>query len=102
MIFKEASIRCMENTVFLQLGKNSGSSKTVYMEHCRWIHKTGPWRKRGDLFDGTNEPRGPSRKKSREEIDTLLKGWKECPVPGKIHQKPGEKKKKATTPLMGV
>jgi hypothetical protein len=37
MIFKEACIRCMENTVFLQLGKNSGSSKTVYMGHQRWL-----------------------------------------------------------------
>ncbi|KAK1648001.1 hypothetical protein QYE76_065806 [Lolium multiflorum] len=32
-------------------------------------------------------------------------GWKECPPPGKIRQKPGEKKKKkatVTTPLIGV
>ncbi|KAK1679748.1 hypothetical protein QYE76_040596 [Lolium multiflorum] len=75
----------------------------VYMGHRRWLQKTDPWRKRGDLFDGTNEPRGPPRKKSGEEIDTLLKGWKECPAPGKIRQKPGEKKKKKeTTPLIGV
>ncbi|KAK1696641.1 hypothetical protein QYE76_013338 [Lolium multiflorum] len=86
-----------------QLGKDPGSSKTVYMGHRRWLQKTDPWRKRGDLFDGTNEPRGPPRKKSGEEIDTLLKGWKECPAPGKIRQKPGEKKKKKeTTPLIGV
>ncbi|KAK1613292.1 hypothetical protein QYE76_036965 [Lolium multiflorum] len=82
--------------------KDPSSSKTVYMGHRRWLHKTDPWRKRGDMFDGTNEPRGPPRKKSSEEIDTLLKVWKECPTPGKIRQKPGEKKKKATTPLIGV
>ncbi|KAK1606060.1 hypothetical protein QYE76_029733 [Lolium multiflorum] len=99
----KACVRCMEETMFLQLGKDPGSSKTVYMGHRRWLHKTDPWRKRGDLFDGTNEPRGPPRKKSGEEIDTLLKGWKECPAPGKIRQKPGEKKKKKeTTPLIGV
>ncbi|KAK1646310.1 hypothetical protein QYE76_064115 [Lolium multiflorum] len=99
----KACVRCMEETMFLQLGKDPGSSKTVYMGHQRWLQKTDPWRKRGDLFDGTNEPRGPPRKKSGEEIDTLLKGWKECPAPGKIGQKPGEKKKKkATTPLIGV
>ncbi|KAK1670881.1 hypothetical protein QYE76_059040 [Lolium multiflorum] len=98
----KACVRCMEETMFLQLGKD-GSSKTVYMGHRRWLQKTDPWRKRGDLFDGTNEPRGPPRKKSGEEIDTLLKGWKECPAPGKIRQKPGEKKKKKeTTPLIGV
>ncbi|KAK1687163.1 hypothetical protein QYE76_048011 [Lolium multiflorum] len=99
----KACVRCMEETMFLQLGKDPGSSKTVYMGHRRWLQKTDPWRKRGDLFDGTNEPRGPPRKKSGEEIDTLLKGWKECPAPGKIRQKPGEKKKKKeTTPLIGV
>ncbi|KAK1667248.1 hypothetical protein QYE76_055407 [Lolium multiflorum] len=101
----KACVRCMEETMFLQLGKDPGSSKTVYMGHRRWLQKTDPWRKRGDLFDGTNEPRGPPRKKSGEEIDTLLKGWKECPPPGKIRQKPGEKKKKkatVTTPLIGV
>ncbi|KAK1661483.1 hypothetical protein QYE76_049642 [Lolium multiflorum] len=100
----KACVRCMEETMFLQLGKDPGSSKTVYMGHRRWLQKTDPWRKRGDLFDGTNEPRGPPRKKSGEEIDTLLKGWKECPPPGKIRQKPGEKKKKkaTATPLIGV
>ncbi|MCY5088433.1 hypothetical protein OV015_25845, partial [Salmonella enterica subsp. enterica serovar 1,4,[5],12:i:-] len=66
--------------MFLQLGKDPGSSKIVYMGHRRWLHKIDPWRKHGDLFDGTNEPRGPPRKKSGEEIDTLLKGWKECPA----------------------
>ena len=70
----KACVRCMEETMFLQLGKDPGSSKTVYMGHRRWLQKTDPWRKRGDLFDGTNEPRGPPRKKSGEEIDTLLKG----------------------------
>ncbi|KAK1663795.1 hypothetical protein QYE76_051954 [Lolium multiflorum] len=72
----KACVRCMEETMFLQLGKDPGSSKTVYMGHRRWLQKTDPWRKRGDLFDGTNEPRGPPRKKSGEEIDTLLKGVK--------------------------
>ncbi|KAK1629083.1 hypothetical protein QYE76_003398 [Lolium multiflorum] len=69
----KACVGCMEETMFLQLGKDPGSSKTVYMGHRRWLQKTDPWRKRGDLFDGTHEPRGPPRKKSGEEIDTLLK-----------------------------
>ncbi|KAK1692077.1 hypothetical protein QYE76_008774 [Lolium multiflorum] len=96
----KACVRCMEETMFLQLGKDPGSSKTVYMGHRRWLHKTDPWRKRGDLFDGTNEPRGPPRKKSGEEIDTLLKVGRTSP--GKIRQKSGEEKKKETTPLIGV
>jgi hypothetical protein len=71
----KACVRCMEETMFLQLGKD-GSSKTVYMGHRRWLQKTDPWRKRGDLFDGTNEPRGPPRKKSGEEIDKAIAVYK--------------------------
>ena len=85
----KACVRCMEETTYQQLGKDPGSSKTVYMGHRRWLaDKKDPWRKRGDLFDGTNEPRGSPPKRSGEEIDTLLKNWKECPAPGKKRKAP--------------
>jgi hypothetical protein len=53
-----------------------------------------PWRKRGDLFNGKDEPDGPPRPRSGAEIDDLLKNWKECPAPGKKRPKP--------EPLLGV
>ena len=47
-----------------------------------------------DLFDNEVETRGPPRRRTGEEIDELLKNWKECLVPGK--------KRKAPAPLEGV
>jgi hypothetical protein len=66
----------MEEMAFEQLGKDHGSSKTVYMGHRRWLNQNDPWRNHGDMFDRTNDPRGPPRKKSGKEIDTPLKDWK--------------------------
>ncbi|KAK1660710.1 hypothetical protein QYE76_048869 [Lolium multiflorum] len=104
----KACVRCMEKTPFLQLGKDPGSSKTVYMRHRMWLPKNDPWRKRGDLFNGKDEVEGPPPRRSSEEIDTLLKNWKDCPPAGKIKiqkRKKGDKrkkKKKEPGPLLGV
>ncbi|KAK1610835.1 hypothetical protein QYE76_034508 [Lolium multiflorum] len=66
----------------------AGSSKTVYLGARRWLRLDHPWRKRGDLFDGKDEPDGPPRPRSGAEIDDLLKNRKECPAPGKMRPKP--------------
>ena len=42
-----------------------------------------PWRKRGDLFNGKDEPEGPPIPRSGTEINELLNNWEECPAPGK-------------------
>ena len=65
--------RCMDDTTSQQLSKDGGSSKIVYMGHRRWLEKDDPWRKRGDLFNGKAEHRGPPRKRSGAEIYELLK-----------------------------
>jgi hypothetical protein len=101
----KACVRCMELTPFLQLGKDPGSLKTVYMRHRMWLPKNDPWRRRGDLFNGKDELEGPPPKRSGVEIDILLKDWKNCPPQGKIikKRKRGEKNNKAEVePLMGV
>jgi hypothetical protein len=38
----KACVRCMELTSFLQLGKDPGSSKTLYMRHRMWLPKNDP------------------------------------------------------------
>ena len=89
-----ACVRCMDDTTFLQLDRDPGSSKTVYMGHRRWLKQSDAWRKRPDLFDGKTEPRDPPIKRTGKEIHTLLRNWKECPKPGK--------KQKATAPLLKI
>jgi len=89
-----ACVRCMDDATYFQLEKAPGSSKTVYIGHRRWLTENDPWRRRGDLFNGKDETRGPPRKRSGEEIKTLLDHWEECPAPGK--------KQKAPTPLIEV
>src|SRR5664279_4056090 len=84
----------MDDTAYQQLPKVPRSSKTVYMGHRRWLHPDDEWRSRGDMFNGTDDTRGPPRKRKGPEIDKLLKDWKECPAPGK--------KRKAPDPLMRV
>jgi hypothetical protein len=79
-----ACVRCMDDMTYLQLSKDPGSLKTVYMGHRRWLaNKKYMWRRRGDLFDGEDEPRGPPCKRSSEEISNMLSDWVECPTPGK-------------------
>ena len=87
--------RCMDDTTYLQLSKDGGSLKIMYMGHRRWREKDDPWRKHGDLFNGKVEHRGPPRKRSGAEIYELLKNWEECPSPGKM-------KKKAPEPLLKI
>ncbi|KAK1632145.1 hypothetical protein QYE76_006460 [Lolium multiflorum] len=89
-----ACVRCMDDTTYRQLDRDPGSSKTVFMGHRRWLREDDPWRKRKDLFDGQDEPRRRPRTRSGEQIDELLKNWKECPPPGK--------KRKAPEPLLKV
>ena len=79
--------RFMDDTTSLQLSKDGGSSKIVYMGHRRWLKKDDPWRKHGDLFNGKAELRGPPRKRSGAEIYELLKNWEECPSPGNTKKK---------------
>ena len=69
--------------MYRQLDRDPGSSKTVFVGHRRWLRDNDPWRKRKDLFDGEIEPRRRPRTRSGEEIDKLLKNWKDCPLPGK-------------------
>ena len=87
-------VRCMDDTTYRQLDRDPGSSKTVFMGHRRWLRDDDPWRKRKDLFDGETEPRKRPCTRSGEEIDKLLKNWKDCPLPGK--------KRKAPEPLLKV
>ncbi|KAK1678451.1 hypothetical protein QYE76_039299 [Lolium multiflorum] len=89
-----ACVRCMDDTTYRQLDRDPGSSKTVFMGHRRWLREDDAWRKRKDLFDGQDEPRRRPRTRSGEQIDELLKNWKECPPPGK--------KRKAPEPLLKV
>src|SRR4051812_48156882 len=87
-------MRCMDEPTFMQLKKDLGSSKTVYTGHQRWLHKDDPWRRRGDLFNGEDELRGPPRKRCGEEIYELLDDWDQCPKSGK--------KQKSPKPLLDV
>ena len=73
------------------------------MGHRRWLRDDDPWRKRKDLFDGETEPRKRPCTRSGEEIDKLLKNWKDCPLPGKKQKAPEPgKKRKAPEPLLKV
>ena len=93
----------MDDTTYRQLDRDPGSSKTVFMGHRRWLHDDDPWRKRKDLFDGETEPRKRPCTRSGEEIDELLKNWKDCPLPGKKQKAPEPgKKRKAPEPLLKV
>ena len=81
-------VRCMDDTSYRQLDRDPGSSKTVFTGHRRWLRDDDPWRKRKDLFDGETEPRKRPCTRSGEEIDKLLKNWKDCPLPGKKQKAP--------------
>jgi hypothetical protein len=60
-----------------------------------WLaNKNDPWRRRGELFNGEDELRGPPRRRSEKEIQTLLNDWVECPASGKKYKEP--------RPLLGV
>jgi hypothetical protein len=64
-----ACVKCMDDTTWLQLKKFPGSSKTVYVGHRRWLtNKKDPWRRRGELFNGEDELRGPPCRRSGKEI----------------------------------
>ena len=76
-------VRCMDDTMYRQLGRDLGSLKTMFMGHRRWLRDDDSWRKRKDLFDGETEPRRRPLMRSGKEIYELLKNWKECPPPGK-------------------
>ena len=81
--------RCMDDMTSQQLTsrKDGGSRKIVYMGHRRWLEQDAPWRKRGDLFNGLAEHRGPPRKRSGAKIDELWRNWEQCPAPGKTMKK---------------
>ena len=73
----------MDDTTYRQLDRDPESSKTMFMGHRMLLHDNDAWTKRKDLFDGETEPRKCPCTRSGEEIDKLLKNWKECPEPGK-------------------
>ena len=86
-----------------QLDRDPGSSKTVFTGHRSWLRDDDPWGKCKDLFDGETELRRHPRMRSGEEIDGLLKNWKDCPLPGKKQKAPEPgKKQKAPEPLLKV
>ena len=59
--------------------------------------------KRKDLFDRETEPQKRPCTRSGEEIDELLKNWKDCPLPGKKQKAPESgKKQKAPESLLKV
>ena len=89
-------VKCMDETPHLQLPRDPGSSKTVFPGARRWLRLDHPWRKRGDLFNGEDEPDRAPIPRSGEEIDELLKNWEECPAPGKM------KRPRLVEPLLGV
>lgn len=93
-------VRCMDDTMYRQLDRDPGSSKTVFMGHRRWLRDDDTWRKRKDLFDGETEPRRRPFMRSGEEMYELLKNWEECPPSGKAPE-PG-KRRKAPEPLLKV
>ncbi|KAK1698328.1 hypothetical protein QYE76_015025 [Lolium multiflorum] len=97
-----ACIRCMDDTTYRQLDRDPGSSKTVFMGHRRWLREDDAWRKRKDLFDGQDEPRRRPRTRSGEQIDELLKNWKECPPPGKKRKAPEPLLKNVCESLLGT
>ena len=49
-----ACVRYMDNKAHHQL-KELGSSKPVFMAHRRCLEMDDVWRRRGDLFDGTDQ-----------------------------------------------
>ena len=71
-------VRCMDDTMYRQLDRDPDSMKTMFMGHRRWLRDNDSWRKRKDLFDGETEPQRCPCTWSGEEIDELLKNWKDC------------------------
>ena len=93
----------MDDTTYRQLDRDPESSKIVFMGHRRWLRDDDPWRKCKDLFDGETEPRKRPCTRSGEEIDELLKNWKDCPLLGKKQKAPElGKKRKVPEPLLKV
>src|SRR3954470_59334 len=60
-------VRCMDSTPHLQLPRDE-SSKTVFPGARRWLRLDHAWRKRGDLFNGKDEPDRAPLPRSGEEI----------------------------------
>ena len=86
-----------------RLRRREGTRPSAPARDLEHLHDDDPWRKRKDLFDGETEPRGRPRTRSGEEIDELLKNWKDCPLPGKKQKAPEPgKKRKAPEPLLKV
>ena len=56
-----------------------GSSKIVLMVHRRWLHKDDEWRTHGDLFNNTDDNRGPPSKRPGVEIMEMLMNWEDFP-----------------------
>jgi hypothetical protein len=84
----------MDKTSHVQLPKDPGSSKTVFPGIRKWLPYDHPWRKRGDLFNGSEELETSPPIYNAEDINDLLEEWEACPTPGK--------KRPRVKPLRGV
>jgi hypothetical protein len=89
-----ACVRCVDKMPHVQLPKDPGSSKTVFPGIRKWLPADHPWRKRGDLFNGSEELETAPPRWTREDINDLLEEWEACPTPGKKHPR--------VKPLLGV
>jgi hypothetical protein len=89
-----ACVRCMDKMSHVQLPKDPGSSKTVFPGIRKWLPADHPWRKRGDLFNGSEKLKTSPPIYNGEDINDLLEEWEACPAPGK--------KRSRVKPLRGV
>jgi hypothetical protein len=78
-----ACVWCMDKTPHVQLPKDPGSSKTVFPGIRKWLPADHPWRKRGDLFNGSEELETSPPIYNGEGINDALEEWEACPAPGK-------------------
>jgi hypothetical protein len=60
----------------------------------KWLPVDYPWRKRGDLFNGSEELETAPPRWIGEDINDLLEEWEACPTLGK--------KRPRVKPLLGV
>jgi hypothetical protein len=56
---------CNKNTTFKRL---KYGNKTCYMGHRRWLPRGHIWRRKGELFDGTEEHRLAPKELSKDEL----------------------------------
>jgi hypothetical protein len=78
-----ACVRCMDKMSHGQLPKDPNSLKTVFPGIRKWLPADHPWRKRVDLFYGSEELETSPHIYNGEDINDALEEWEACPAPGK-------------------